>query len=113
MITAMFFLVSFLIGVSVMVVGVFFIDNSQSEMSDMPFECGFSPISYSRIPLAIQFYSLIIVFLIFDLEVAIYLPLIVNMGLTPSELGEFSFTVLILMSGLLIEWYDGSFKWTL
>jgi NADH-ubiquinone oxidoreductase chain 3 len=40
-----------------------------------PFECGFDPFSNSRIPFSLRFYIITIIFLIFDVEIAIILPL--------------------------------------
>jgi NADH-ubiquinone oxidoreductase chain 3 len=40
-----------------------------------PFECGFDPFSNSRIPFSLRFYIITIIFLVFDVEIAILLPL--------------------------------------
>jgi NADH-ubiquinone oxidoreductase chain 3 len=40
-----------------------------------PFECGFDPFSNSRIPFSLRFYIITIIFLVFDVEIAIILPL--------------------------------------
>nr|AFN27598.1 NADH dehydrogenase subunit 3 [Diadromus collaris] len=78
-----------------------------------PFEGGFDPFCSSRPPFSIQFYMISIIFLIFDVEIIIFLPMI------PSYLfNKFSFWtetslffILILLIGLYIEWNDGALIW--
>ncbi|MCL4130921.1 UNVERIFIED_CONTAM: hypothetical protein GTU68_029997 [Idotea baltica] len=41
----------------------------------IPFECGFLPFKVSRIPFSIRFFFLLILFVIFDLEISLFLQL--------------------------------------
>nr|QGA74034.1 NADH dehydrogenase subunit 3 [Chalcophana sp. N69] len=80
-----------------------------------PFECGFDPKSHSRLPFSLQFFMIGIIFLIFDIEIAILLPMIFS--LKSSNPVMFSVTtttfILILIIGLIHEWKQGSLNWTL
>nr|YP_009513833.1 NADH dehydrogenase subunit 3 [Pseudoniphargus stocki]AXH38224.1 NADH dehydrogenase subunit 3 [Pseudoniphargus stocki] len=77
-----------------------------------PFECGFDPFKKARIPFSLRFFLITILFLIFDVEVAILLPL----GLFSFNLNSFSYfssTVImgILILGLFHEWNQGALNW--
>nr|YP_009522476.1 NADH dehydrogenase subunit 3 [Micronecta sahlbergii]AXQ02199.1 NADH dehydrogenase subunit 3 [Micronecta sahlbergii] len=85
--------------------------NDREKMS--PFECGFDPQSSSRVPFSIQFFMIAILFLIFDVEIAIILPMIITIK---SNIIWWSFTstsfITILMAGLIHEWKNNILKWT-
>nr|YP_009467131.1 NADH dehydrogenase subunit 3 [Agramma hupehanum]ARB50124.1 NADH dehydrogenase subunit 3 [Agramma hupehanum] len=78
-----------------------------------PFECGFDPKSSSRIPFSTQFFLIGILFLIFDVEMVMILPMIVT--LKKSNMLLWTMSSLILMStlilGLYYEWKNGVIEW--
>nr|YP_010363557.1 NADH dehydrogenase subunit 3 [Atkinsoniella wui]UNZ12658.1 NADH dehydrogenase subunit 3 [Atkinsoniella wui] len=79
-----------------------------------PFECGFNPMSYKRLPFSIHFFLIAVIFLIFDIEIIIIIPMIFT--LKSSMLMYWLITslmfVLILILGLFHEWYNGMLNWT-
>nr|ULR86967.1 NADH dehydrogenase subunit 3 [Macquartia sp. 2 HNL-2022a] len=79
-----------------------------------PFECGFDPKSSSRIPFSLRFFLITIIFLIFDVEIALILPIILIMNL--SNLMMWTITsiifILILLMGLYHEWNQGMLNWS-
>nr|ARA91006.1 NADH dehydrogenase subunit 3 [Hishimonoides recurvatis] len=86
------------------------IDNQKTT----PFECGFSPMSYSRIPFSIHFFLIAVIFLIFDIEIILVLPIVMTLKTSLSYywmMTTVSFTM-ILLFGLLHEWKNGMIKWT-
>nr|BBB33730.1 NADH dehydrogenase subunit 3 [Pectenocypris sp. MZB 22148] len=78
-----------------------------------PYECGFDPLGSARLPFSLQFFLVAILFLLFDLEIALLLPLPWgNQLYTPTETLFLTMTVLILLTlGLMYEWAQGGLEW--
>nr|AAB87151.1 NADH dehydrogenase subunit 3 [Abrothrix andinus] len=79
-----------------------------------PYECGFDPMSSARLPFSLKFFLVGITFLLFDLEIALLLPLPWALHLTnTTNTMIISFTFLsILALGLAYEWYNKGLEWT-
>jgi NADH-ubiquinone oxidoreductase chain 3 len=56
--------------------------NQTSRVKHYPFECGYDRITRPRYTLSLHFYLVAIVFLIFDVEIALLIPLIIAMKAT-------------------------------
>nr|APX40102.1 NADH dehydrogenase subunit 3 [Lachnaia gallaeca] len=86
-----------------------FMDREKSS----PFECGFDPKTSARLPFSLQFFLIAVIFIIFDVEIALLIPLIKSMA--SSNMIMFtsvsSFFVLILSIGLFHEWKQGALNW--
>jgi NADH-ubiquinone oxidoreductase chain 3 len=79
-----------------------------------PFECGFNPLSSSRLPFSIRFFLIAIIFLIFDVEIALILPIIITLNYSNILIWLFTnlIFILILLLGLYHEWKQGALNWT-
>nr|ASY98445.1 NADH dehydrogenase subunit 3 [Sinomiopteryx grahami] len=78
-----------------------------------PFECGFDPLSSSRLPFSSRFFLIAIIFLIFDVEIALILPMTIipfNSNIIMWTYTSIMF-LLILLMGLFHEWNQGSLEW--
>nr|YP_009692423.1 NADH dehydrogenase subunit 3 [Mesonemoura metafiligera]QEH58819.1 NADH dehydrogenase subunit 3 [Mesonemoura metafiligera] len=78
-----------------------------------PFECGFDPKSSSRLPFSLRFFLIAVIFLIFDVEIALLLPMIVILpisNLMTWMIVSFFF-LMILLIGLYHEWNQGALNW--
>nr|QHQ98541.1 NADH dehydrogenase subunit 3 [Macrocheles nataliae] len=83
---------------------------SKEKMS--PFECGFEPFLKNRIPFSLRFFKIAVIFIIFDIEIILILPipfLMNNMSLYTSL--TFIILMMIILLGLFIEWQQGSLSW--
>nr|NP_443314.1 NADH dehydrogenase subunit 3 [Trachipterus trachypterus]UOU84642.1 NADH dehydrogenase subunit 3 [Trachipterus trachypterus]BAB70112.1 NADH dehydrogenase subunit 3 [Trachipterus trachypterus] len=78
-----------------------------------PYECGFDPLGSARLPFSLRFFLVAILFLLFDLEIALLLPLPWGNHLaSPLETFTWASLVLILLTlGLIYEWYQGGLEW--
>nr|YP_009450289.1 NADH dehydrogenase subunit 3 [Notonecta chinensis]AOW68979.1 NADH dehydrogenase subunit 3 [Notonecta chinensis] len=78
-----------------------------------PFECGFDPKSSSRMPFSIQFFLIAVLFLIFDIEIVIILPMVITLTNSMIKMWFITITmfVIILLMGLFHEWKNGILEW--
>nr|YP_010222647.1 NADH dehydrogenase subunit 3 [Sastragala esakii]UCC46110.1 NADH dehydrogenase subunit 3 [Sastragala esakii] len=78
-----------------------------------PFECGFDPMSSARTPFSIQFFLIAVLFLIFDVEIAILLPMIITLKWSMNMMWIMSMTtfMMVLILGLMHEWKNGMLEW--
>nr|QNE85602.1 NADH dehydrogenase subunit 3 [Chrysotimus molliculus] len=79
-----------------------------------PFECGFDPKSSSRLPFSLQFFLIAIIFLIFDVEIALILPIIIIMNYSNMIMWTTTsmIFIIILLMGLYHEWNQGALNWS-
>nr|YP_009685927.1 NADH dehydrogenase subunit 3 [Nothobranchius kafuensis]QDW10625.1 NADH dehydrogenase subunit 3 [Nothobranchius kafuensis] len=78
-----------------------------------PFECGFDPMGSARLPFSMRFFLIAILFILFDLEIALLIPLPWAVQL-PALVTVFLWTsvVLALLTlGLGYEWAQGGLEW--
>nr|YP_004717814.1 NADH dehydrogenase subunit 3 [Amblydoras gonzalezi]BAK42258.1 NADH dehydrogenase subunit 3 [Amblydoras gonzalezi] len=78
-----------------------------------PYECGFDPLGSARLPFSLRFFLIAILFLLFDLEIALLLPLPWgNQMPNPTHTLLWAAAILILLTlGLIYEWLQGGLEW--
>lgn len=79
-----------------------------------PFECGFDPKNNARVPFSLRFFILAIIFIVFDIEIVLLIPLpILNtiINTIQAETATIVFLVILLL-GLFHEWKEGSLNWS-
>nr|YP_009479972.1 NADH dehydrogenase subunit 3 [Paraona staudingeri]AVY51835.1 NADH dehydrogenase subunit 3 [Paraona staudingeri] len=79
-----------------------------------PFECGFDPKSSARIPFSLHFFLITMIFLIFDVEIALIFPIIPLFMMVNFILWTkiSFFFIFILIIGLYHEWNQNMLNWT-
>nr|AXS66106.1 NADH dehydrogenase subunit 3 [Cucujoidea sp. 46 KM-2017] len=79
-----------------------------------PFECGFDPKSSARMPFSLQFFLIAVIFLIFDVEIVLILPMILMFKfINLINMSIFIIFILILLFGLYHEWTQGALTWAI
>nr|YP_009514035.1 NADH dehydrogenase subunit 3 [Proechimys quadruplicatus]ATB18437.1 NADH dehydrogenase subunit 3 [Proechimys quadruplicatus]ATB18450.1 NADH dehydrogenase subunit 3 [Proechimys quadruplicatus]ATB18463.1 NADH dehydrogenase subunit 3 [Proechimys quadruplicatus]ATB18476.1 NADH dehydrogenase subunit 3 [Proechimys quadruplicatus]ATB18489.1 NADH dehydrogenase subunit 3 [Proechimys quadruplicatus] len=79
-----------------------------------PYECGFDPTEITRLPFSMKFFLIAITFLLFDLEIALLLPLpwaFQSIKLNMTTWISMAL-ILILSLGLTYEWLQKGLEWT-
>ena len=102
---------AFIVSLGVLIAGIVIsINRFKDREKSSPFECGFDPKGRARIPFSMRFFVLAVVFLVFDIEIALLmpLPLMVRANLLVEVLFGVSLFLLILILGLVHEWREGS-----
>nr|YP_010996537.1 NADH dehydrogenase subunit 3 [Aeropedellus prominemarginis]WPE03573.1 NADH dehydrogenase subunit 3 [Aeropedellus prominemarginis] len=107
-------LISFIVPMMIMLIATILskkLINDREKSS--PFECGFDPKSSARMPFSLRFFLIAVIFLIFDVEIALILPIVIIMKTSNIMMWTMStmFFILVLLSGLYYEWNQGALQW--
>nr|YP_008593225.1 NADH dehydrogenase subunit 3 [Sepia latimanus]QIC20342.1 NADH dehydrogenase subunit 3 [Sepia latimanus]BAN81952.1 NADH dehydrogenase subunit 3 [Sepia latimanus] len=110
----MYAIILFMVNMILLMVGILINKRSTSDREkNSPFECGFDPSIYTRTPFSIRFFLLTVIFLIFDVEIILLIPLVMNImnSNTHWPLSCSMMFLIILLLGLYHEWNQGSLNW--
>lgn len=99
-----------LFGISFLLSNMLYSEYSYEKISS--YECGFDAFSDARDPFDIKFYLIGILFIIFDIEVLFFFPMVFSIH----ELFYYNIFImflflLILMLGFAYEWKKGCMDW--
>nr|YP_010385151.1 NADH dehydrogenase subunit 3 [Tritodynamia horvathi]UPM51605.1 NADH dehydrogenase subunit 3 [Tritodynamia horvathi] len=79
-----------------------------------PYECGFDPKNSARLPFSLRFFLIAVIFLIFDVEITLLLPIASTLSVT--NMFSWLFTslifLIILLLGLYYEWSQSALEWS-
>nr|AVN68282.1 NADH dehydrogenase subunit 3 [Rhyparobia grandis] len=105
--------ISILATIIMMLASILSKKNIEDREKSSPFECGFDPKSSARLPFSLRFFLIAVIFLIFDVEIALLLPMTIILHSSDIKawfMISFIF-LLILLLGLYHEWNQGSLEW--
>lgn len=107
-----FILVGFALGAILLSVGSLMSLRKPDPQKDAPYECGFSEFESARLPFNVRFYLIAILFIIFDLETAFFVPWAISLR----KIGYFGFWSMMIFLGILVigfiyEWKKGALEW--
>lgn len=107
-----FAIVSTLITFIIVSINDVLIEEAYDIEKDSAYECGFQPLDFNLQQFDVKFYTVGLLFLIFDVEIVFILPFInvmqsINFYITLN----FVFFVFIFVLGLLYEWRNKFLDW--
>nr|YP_010713421.1 NADH dehydrogenase subunit 3 [Alboglossiphonia lata]WDA96096.1 NADH dehydrogenase subunit 3 [Alboglossiphonia lata] len=114
LIMTMCFMLSLILPVMVFLISVLLYMRMSIQRNKLtPFECGFDPKMQARIPFSTRFFLLAVIFIVFDIEIVMLMPLPIIMmySMTNIHMMIFIMILMILMIGLIHEFYEGALNW--
>ena len=107
-----FLILALVIGVLVLSLGALLGKRSPDSAKNSPYECGFEPFDDARLPFDVRFYLVAILFILFDLETAFFIPWAVALRKV-GWLGFWGGMIFlgILLVGFIYEWKKGAIEW--
>lgn len=78
---------------------------------EFPFECGFDTKDRARLPFSLRFFSILIVFLVFDVELVVLLQLPLEGWLGLVGVGGVGLFLIFVFGGLVEEWRRKVLDW--
>jgi len=107
-----FIFLGIVFGVGLTLIGYLLGPSKPDDEKNSQFECGFPVFEDSRMHVNVRYYLVAILFILFDLEVAFFIP----WAVIQSKLGWFGFIamsifLLLLVIGFIFEWKKGALEW--
>nr|BDQ43783.1 NADH dehydrogenase subunit 3 [Amynthas sp. CS029] len=88
--------------------------STEDREKSSPFECGFDPKNTARIPFSMRFFLLAIIFIVFDIEIVLLMPIptMLMTSYSPHIMTFYTLFIIVLILGLIHEWNEGSLDWS-
>ena len=107
-----FLIISVVMGIAFFIVGYVIGPKLPDSEKTSPYECGFEAFEDARMKFDVRYYLVAILFIIFDLEIAFFLPWAVALR----DIGMAGFWAMmiflaVLVIGFIYEWRKGALEW--
>ena len=100
------------LGVALLAAGRVMGGNKPDDAKNDAYECGFDAIGDARLPFDVRFYLVAILFIIFDLETAFFVPwAVVLKKVGWVAYGSMMLFLALLVIGFIYEWKKGALEW--
>lgn len=99
---------------SPMIMGVLFRPKNSYPEKDMPYECGEDPVGDAQVRFDMRFYTIALIFIIFEVEIALMFPWarVFKGAENPHlALGAGLLFAFIVFLGLVVDWAKGDLNW--
>lgn len=107
-----FIIIALVLGLLMFATGSLFSKHKPDATKNSAYECGFAAFENSHLPFDVKFYLIAILFIIFDLETAFFIPWAVTLrkiGLL--GFGSMLIFLALLVIGFIYEWKRGALEW--
>ncbi len=107
-----FLIISTVIGAALVIIGSLLGPSKPDSEKLSPYECGFEAFEDSRMKFDVRYYLVAILFIIFDLEIAFFLPWALALDhLGTVGLAAMFIFVIELVVGYVVVWKRGALEW--
>jgi NADH-quinone oxidoreductase subunit A len=107
-----FIIIALILGLVLLGAGSLFSSHKANTAKNSPYECGFPAFENARLPFDVRFYLVAILFIIFDLETAFFVPwAIVLRKISWPGLLAMGLFLGLLVIGFIYEWKRGALEW--
>ena len=109
----LFTLFALLLAIVLVLISLIFSQGEKTAEKLSPYECGFNPFGEPRPNFDVKFYSTAVIFLIFDVEVAILIPFaLAAASLTITMFFSCVFLLSLVIYGVSYEMYSNVLVWS-
>nr|UBU97802.1 NADH dehydrogenase subunit 3 [Dardanus aspersus] len=106
--------ITLLISTVVMILASFLAKKTIADREkNSPYECGFDPKNSARLPFSLRFFLIAVIFMIFDVEITLILPIAYILEITNVMSWALvgGLFIIVLLFGLYYEWQEGALEW--